>query len=680
MLKELKDIWEYVLSKRSNDDKDFQFEELDWKINIFFLIFDWDKISNKIDFEEWDITKLKRMCFYTDKYWAIIPNVKIMKLWKNLSKLERFEEKYKFHPWKWSRELINWLNNIEISLNRNIDNKPDLLKKLRDTMIVLYNNVEFKDYLANFPIKIIPKNHYILTIKILKDWKFIFLWDLPEIRQYYINQRSWYKAVFSSWYCHVCENQSDKIINFSLSKWIKFPHKFYTLDKPWFAYGLKDSNWYLSFWVCLSCYQKIDYWEQYFYKIIQRNVLWGKAYVFPSIPKFICNKNIIFETFEKYHEKNISKLENNLQFIQYVVKGDGWKPLSDFLGICANYWEEADKNMLFWNRLIKINFLFADKNNSEFKVKYLIKDVISTRLWKYYKSINGYNNTISWNQDNRLRQMEKDFYWYEIHRSEDIVGLSLYPTYEKKKYIWNLKEFFQTNGWNNAYYKLWQPAKGKNLEKDNGWNNAYYKFIDICLHDSKYNLDDFWSLVYKKLKQDFLKNYILSSEWKLRGSIWEIYLVYRYMNENNLLDIKIIKMENIKFESDNNGIKKIEMYFNQNNLFDSIDKVYVSLVWFYVKLFLKKQKKEINSIPFISNINFERLDYQWILKLLNKVRSNFNKYASKKFDYYPELYRIILDVSMNLNKKLKRDEIVYYFSIWMEILEWIYFKDDQTID
>jgi hypothetical protein len=57
------------------------------------------------------------------------------------------------------------------------------------------------------------------------------------------------------------------------------------------------------------------------------------------------------------------------------------------------------------------------------------------------------------------------------------------------------------------------------------------------------------------------------------------------------------------------------------------------------------------------------MDYEHLAKLLTKARDKFNKYSGKKFAYYPVLYRQILELGLQLEKNISRDQMAYCFGL-----------------
>lgn len=156
----------------------------------------------------------------------------------------------------------------------------------------------------------------------------------------------------------------------------------------------------------------------------------------------------------------------------------------------------------------------------------------------------------------------------------------------------------------------------------------------------------------------------------MKISLREIHLVHNYLIENKLLS-HISSPMTVSFTTDHVWFLSIQDYANQHHF--TQDAVYIALVGMYFKLCVAKQKKEVWSSPLMTEINFARMDYEHLIKLLNKARDKFNKYSGKKFAYYPALYRQILELWLHLDHTVWRDQMAYYFGLWMEILSDIYF-------
>lgn len=667
MLKELVDIWKYVNSIKSPVESYITIPW--WDFYIVWLNFDGEKFFFDDYIKEWDKNDLIKMCYRTWKWriLSIMPNsyIDINKEWdvdwiwtilqilNNLSnELEIFRELYN----KYKDLLINdvyWYETILWKLIR-------IPKKWKNNKFVtkLYTIKVSNNFAKSFWLDTLSNNEY------------IYLWEIEKIKEYFLLKNRWEWAIINKGFCHVCETFKNNLVNFPKSKWVWFPYKFYNLDKPWFAYDLNTNEWYKSLWVCLDCYEKVQSWFNYFKTELNKSVLWEYAYVFPT--RYFWDSNSIFDIMKKYDKKNISVLEEN---IKENVEFNIWQ--MDSVQTIFSFMNEYESEKLSEKNYTKLNFIFwkIDSSNSDrLQVNYFIKDVLPSRVWKLYESNRFLLKWTIWDE------IDKSYIKYitdllgitniSVNLYKNLPELFLYPIYEKWRYVWDLKSFFKLKS-----------------ENDTITNNEYYRFIDIYLHDWKYPINDMRSIIQKKLKNDYVKNYLKSKNSSLFFSIIECYIVYIYLSENNLLDIKQNKMENISFKSDNKYIKNLQNYYNASDTFDNWDKIYASLIWLYVRLLLQTQKKELKSIPFISRINFDTLDYDWLLKLLNETRAKFNKYANKKFNYYPELYRLILETSMSwLEKTLSRDEIVYYFSIGMEILVNVYFdreiieEDDVTED
>jgi CRISPR-associated protein Cas8b/Csh1 subtype I-B len=587
-----------------------------------------------------------------------------------------------FKPWKWrinsilpsayisyEKWKLKWPEKIVDTLNKLIVDFPflsDLLEKYK----IFINKEEIKNYIIDKLENKLPKKENkknvlkILSVKLSKDFvekndltvlegnkESYYFAEIEDFKNYFIEKNIWEWAKFKKGFCFVCEQEKDDLIDFPNSKWISFPYKFYNLDKPWFAYDLDRNNWYKSFWVCKDCFGKIKIWYNYFKNDLFKQVLWDRAYVFPSILFDKIDKKKIFQVLEKY--SNYDKLESNLK---QQLEAREFK--LDELWILFEYGTEQDKQIINEKNFVRLNFIFWQidgAKSDELKIKYFLKDIIPSKLAKYYESIKKIDKYKI--AKNLFTEKVLDKKW---NFSDNLNSLFLFPTYEKWKRVWNLKEFFE---WNNEF------------------SENYYYFLNRVLHWEKLQEDWIWSLVYEKLKKDFKKSYKMwkDSKWWFVFNIWEIYQVLIYLKENKYLDFKIKTME-FKLSQDNEKIKNLENYFNQNNLFTSYDEMYSALIGLYVMLLIKKQKKEIGSMPFMTEIDFERFDYDKLEKLLLKARNKFNKYSGKKFDYYPDLYKTILELGSKIKKDLPMEKIAYYFSIGMEILPDIYWQDKEGIN
>lgn len=652
MLKELKDIGEYVNTIKSPVESFITVPRGDFY--IISLNFDWEKFVFESNIKEWDIKDLIWMCYkpwkwrvkpiFPNSYIGVDENWKFAQLKKDdlISVISKLKEDHKFF-----QNLEEKFRNTSIE---EVENSQLIKQKIQDLPSKDQNK---KPTTKIFTIKI-SKNlikSYWLTP--LRTEEFVYLGDIQEFQDIFVAKNKWEGSEIVSGFCHVCEKTKDNLIDFYKSKWVWFPYKFYNLDKPWFTYNLDPKNGYKSFGVCQECYDKIQSGYSYFKENLQKNILGEYCYIFPSI--FFEKNNKVFEIIEKYDNKNLSSIESNIKD-RINANATSSKGLDSMEPLFV-YWESSDQKEISEEKFVKLNIIFGHidpANSDRLQINYFLRDILPSRLGKYYKS-NMFLLKRSNSYMDYMKKLlgEKNISW---NLYEKMPELHLYPSYQKNENIWNLKNFFETEG-----------------------IQEYYKFLDKYLHNKGYLSDDLFKIIYKKLYKDYVDKYLNSKDGNLFFSILQVYLVHIYFLENNLLDTKLQEMNTISFDTQNERLLNLQDYFNQFEIFNSYDKIYASLIGLYVKLLLEKQQNEIGSNPFITRINFEDLDYDGLLKLLNETRSKFNKYAEKKFNYYPSLYWLILQISMKgLDKNLSRDEIVYYFGIWMEILPKIYFQQEES--
>lgn len=648
MLNELVQIGIYAKSKYDEIENFITIPN--WKFYIFPLIFDWNNLVFKPEYiKEWTLQDLKYMWFKPPKWRvkAILPNV-YLELDKNwnidnksiksfLESLQNFSKK--FFQFKKVSELIKNFNFEQITEKlKEIPNKDTNKKYIYKILSLKVSNYFVKQF--NFTILEEKENYYLAEIK--------------EIKDYFLDVNKGKYAKFEKWFCYMCENFKNNIINFAKSKNVNFPYKFFNTDKPGFFYDVDKNNFLKNFWICQDCYALISVWYNFFKTKLNKTIFWLKWFVFPSIYFTDKNKIIkIYEIFDKYSDdkSNLIKIENN-------IKTKAKDEENEFLKNIFRNISKEEKEVLLETNFVRLNFIFwnIDPANSDmFKIQFFLKDVLPSKVNKFYESIEKLNY-----------QNLYEKYFQNLVDSDFILKLPklyLSSPYEKWKYRWNIKDFFIK--W---YYLNW---KNKNNEEN------YYQFLNHILYWKKLNEDRIFNLIYKKLVYDFKNAYL---KWKdSKGwfvyRVWETILILEYLKENEYLDIKLSKMENILLNSENEKIKKLENWFNQNDLFDTWDKIYIALIWLYVKLLVNLQYNQLKSTPFMNFIDFENLDYDKLEKLLFKARDKFNKYSDNKFDYHPELFKIILQSSMKIKKDLNPEKLVYYFSIWMEILPKIYYSE-----
>jgi len=648
MLKELKDIWEYVSSVKSPIESFIEVPK--WEFYIFPLVFDGEKI-NILDIKQWDKQDLLKMGFkpWKGRSASILPNVYV----------------------SYEKEVLKWPDKIIDTLKK-LTKDFSFLSNLLDIYQIFEKEDNFQTYIIENLEKLPKKDKNkkmllkILSIKLSKDFvkeynltvntdqESYYFAEIEEFKKYFIEKNIWEWAKLVDWFCFVCEKHKNDLIDFPNSSWVNFPYKFYNIDKPWFTYELDKNSGYKSFWICKDCFKNIKIWYNYFKNELFKQVLWDRVYVFPSILFDKIDKNKVFQVLEKYSSSKDEyyKLENN---IKNKIEEQEFK--LDDMWIMFQFWDEEDKKTIDDKNFIRLNFIFWQidgAKSDELKIKYFLKEVIPSKLARYYKSIEKIDKktmALTLFTESKFKTDKENKFYNALNK------LFLFPTYEKWKRVWNLKEFF---------------------EEENKYSENYYFFLNKVLHWEKLKEDWLWKLIYEKLKKDFKKSYkqwVESNRWFV-FNIWEIYQVLEYLRNNEYLKFNYQNME-IKLNQDNEKIKNLENYFNKNTLFDDYDKVYIALIWLYVMLFIKKQENEVGSIPFMTEVDFERLDYDKLEKLLLKARNKFNKYSWKAFVYHPNLYKTILELWTKINKNLSIEKIAYYFSVGMEILPDIYWNSDK---
>ena len=132
MLKELKDIWEYVKTIKS--DVESFIVVPNWEFYIFELQFDWSNFTLKNDIKQWDKDDLLRICFKPWKWRAsaLLPNVYV-------------------------GDNLDWFVKIKETLN-SLKNDFDIIKDLVNEYIMFSDNLP-EDLISNLKqkLEVLPK-------------------------------------------------------------------------------------------------------------------------------------------------------------------------------------------------------------------------------------------------------------------------------------------------------------------------------------------------------------------------------------------------------------------------------------------------------------------------------------------------------------------------------------------
>ena len=261
-------------------------------------------------------------------------------------------------------------HSIWISLKNEIED-GELKEKISQVEKIFYENYklkkEYKDFIEDYLNKININN------------KKIAFWVVKVDNEYIHNNESYLnliekkvleeKAEKGKIICHLCSKETEEFY----TDFSRLKMKIYINDKVGFSQNISN-NWEGNFALCEHCYKILIRGQSF---VLNKFNLKVGSIDYLIIPEFIKEPKLSKDNLERW-SKHVKFYKNPFEFFK-------------------NEFEENIKNYIEFkedDNFVLLNYLFYEKNNQQFKVFGLIKDIPNGRIEKlreeFKKNINEF--------------------------------------------------------------------------------------------------------------------------------------------------------------------------------------------------------------------------------------------------------------------------------------------------
>jgi len=467
-------------------------------------------------------------------------------------------------------EIEDVKNTIELKANEIIEKAKGFLKeKYQKVDLLIKDIIEFKlkFYYLN---KLITKSNQVALYTICIDNKIIAQSDIYRTMIYNQKINNSFKDkkyIIDENICPICKTKKIQ----TTSNFTNLGFKYFMTDKLGFSSNL-DGKFINNYNLCKDCYQHLIIAERFIAEELNSSIGGLNVYIIPNLIFPI--KNFQIKIFSEYISYKTGKIAD-LKEIE--------KKLNDYIIY------EDEKNSYI------INYLFYQKNKSEFKVLKLIKDIPPTRIDFIRKIEEDISNLIEDKFDDPFNKFKIDFkkIWGCIpikKKGNTYIGTS--------KYLDILDNIFSGTPVNYDFLinqaietikiiKYETPKFNIRIPKKNDKDYKYY-FINKIIQLN------FLILFFKKLK--------------LLGE------TFMEKNKGNIQINELIP-------------KEINEYWNNIGIYNDNPKKGLFLLGYLIGEIGSKQKvKEMKNKPILNKINFQGMGTEKLIRLssdvLEKLRQN----------------------------------------------------------
>jgi len=393
--------------------------------------------------------------------------------------------------------------------------------------------------------------------------KYIDIVYNDKINSLYNNSNQSYKKfIKENNNCPVCKAKDVQ----TTSNFTNLGFKYYMTDKLGFSSNL-DGKFINNFNICKNCYQYLMIAENFINAKLKSRIGRLNVYVIPNMIFPI--KDFQVESFSKY----ISLKTGQIAMITDLDKIE--RELENYISY------EDEKNSYI------INYLFYQKNKSEFKVLKLIKDIPPTRIDFIRKTEEDIYNLIEEKFDDPFNKFKID-----LNKIWGCIPLKM----QDRKYIGTSK-----------YLDILDNIFSGTPVNYNFLINQLMKTIKIIKYETpKYNIWEKQDFTYKIIQLNFL--ILFFKKLNLAGG--------KSMEENKQ-DIQINELIP----------KEISKYWSNIEIFDDNLKKGLFLLGYLIgEIANNQQSKDMKNKPILNKINFQGMGTEKLIRLssdvLEKLRQN----------------------------------------------------------
>jgi len=288
---------------------------------------------------------------------------------------------------------------------------------------------------------------------------------------------------------------------------------------------------------------------------------------------------------------------------------------------------------------IYYDIFFYQPNNAQFLIKLHLSDVLPSRLRKIFLT---------------KESIEKKYYK---------INTIVIP--KKGKTPEQAIPFYITFGEIKKFFS-------KKVKTDTVFHPYFFKILESVFYNNPLNEKQILTSFFQKIKIDFKNRNESAYQWQ--QSTKESFSIYQFF-----LKLNLFKNKNIMDNTTNQETVALNVFdfINQHEDFFNGNKYKkgIFMIACMTEKLLEKQRRKLDSEPFLKNLNGLNIDEKQIQKILPKLTDKINQYKKEtndKYKFYPNELKYIETLSaqsadgiMSANSGLNRTEMSYVFTLGM---------------
>ena len=372
-----------------------------------------------------------------------------------------------------------------------------------------------------------------------------------------------------------------------------FPYSFFNLDKEGFLNNFSKGDSYKNFPICKECIRDLETGKRFIEDKLNYTFVKGLRY--RLIPQNISGDEKTFEELIDILSEQESEVDT--------------KSLSRITDDENEILERLSKE----SDTFSLNFLFIEKQNKAEKILAFIQDVLPSRL-------------------NRI---------FEAKRKVDEVTKSI-PGYDGKQFTFGyIREFF---------FKSDSQKSNPDLDK------YFLDIVDKIFKDKKIDKVFLFDYLMNGIREEFLKEHSGEKSVYYFKTV-DAFIVYLFLKELNIIDVKEVKMEERKFD----------VFFKRFEGVNDPVKKGLILLGAATETLLEIQEDLRGSKPFLKYLKSLKMTEKDFKELLTKVQAKLEEY-----DALPRAKDFLEEASYYLlmggdNFKMSVPEMNFFFTLGMNL-------------
>jgi len=357
--------------------------------------------------------------------------------------------------------------------------------------------------------------------------------------------------------------------------------------------------------------------------------------------------------------------------------------------------EKFSRNFYGMKYFVLPHFITDNGDVIDEALEIFLEDEVKIQLYNSSKSIintESYLHKIIDKEELSKGDIYYDIFFYQPNNAQFLIKLHLSDVLPSRlKKIFSAKESIE-----KKYYKINTiviPKKGKTPEQtipfhitfgkiknyfskkvktDTIFHPYFFKILESVFYNNTLNEKQILTSFFEKIKIEFKNRNESAYQWK--QSTKESFSIYQFF-----LKLNLFKNKNIMDNTTNQEtvalnvfdfIDQHEDFFNGNKY-----KKGIFMIACMTEKLLEKQRRKLDSEPFLKNLNGLNVDEKQIQKILTKLMNKINQYKKEtndKYKFYPNELKYIETLSaqaadgiMTADSGLNRTEMSYVFTLGM---------------